>query len=70
MKWISVKERLPKERKFVLAYQPHELITCRILILCVIDNLWYEVKDNGDIDISGYFSKITHWMPLPEPPTE
>lgn len=70
MNWISVKDRLPKERQFVLAYQPHKSNRCRQLILCRINNSWYELNENNKIDINGFYNSITHWMPLPEPPKQ
>ncbi len=57
--WISVKERLPEKRQRVLAYSPQ-----------------MKESDIGPISIQWGFtcaqrnSDITHWMPLPEPPTE
>ena len=57
--WISVKDRLPKDLEDCLCISEKNYIT--------IDNSgqygtaenWYD--DQGD--------KITHWMPLPPPPS-
>ena len=58
-KWISVDEQYPDVDVFVLGFDS-SLNECEV------------VKHNGDYwtkkawPISG----ITHWMPLPEPPTQ
>ncbi len=59
--WISVKDRLPKSRKAVLA----------VLWGDTVDIAWYD-EDDGvwqDEYINAYDEgEISHWMPLPEPP--
>ena len=65
--WISVKNRLPKTNKEVLVYRGGHignLISVYTYIGC----------DKWEDDY-GYWTRtddegITHWMPLPEPPTE
>lgn len=63
--WISVKDRLPEEGKFVL----------------VTGNLYPNKHVGGTMAVSrridvtywsgfGRTGNITHWMPLPEPPKE
>ena len=55
--WISVKDRLPDEKQRVL-------VRCKTVGTTVGWRLWGEwMTDLGD---GG--SKVTHWMPLPEPP--
>lgn len=62
--WIPVTERLPKEGEFVLVY----------------GDLYHNKHDGGVIAVSkrmdwnywqgfGRERDITHWMPLPTPPT-
>lgn len=61
-KWISVDERLPEDGQRVVAI-------CENGMAGIMD-----YKDDGTpfaARIFGcYFSNITHWMPLPEPPKE
>ena len=62
--WISVKDRLPDYRKWVLC-------RCRAEIYEVMrfnfndGPTWYH--DDGHEYLLGF---VTHWMPLPEPPKE
>ena len=60
MKWISVKERLPKEHKDILAYRESDGIVILYLFWTLDVNPIYsdEVAD------------YTHWMPLPDLPEE
>ena len=72
--WISVNDRLPtkKDYKYLWVNDNYENVV-----------LWYDDKD-GTIGIGGYVNGyvphwtdinhdridgVTHWMPLPEPPT-
>ena len=66
MSWISVEERLPKRTmppKDVLVY--HDL-GCGMFI----DRAWYSYEKNKWVSNLGMNLKVTHWMPLPEPPEE
>ena len=56
-KWIPVSERLPDENTEVLTYRKGG-----ISIELLHDGVW------GDDDIEYAPYKVTHWMPLPEPP--
>lgn len=57
-KWISFKDRLPVDGKSYLFYTKGG---CRIL--------FYQEKGKFYYDENIWCDKITHWMPLPEPPT-
>lgn len=61
-KWISVKERLPKEGEKVLVYSR------------LIPGMPYITTDTctkaGNFAYCGARGTVTHWMPLPEPPEE
>jgi hypothetical protein len=59
MEWISVKDRLPEKNTTV--------------IVCSISDGHIQIKDfKGDEKnwITNYLEKVTHWMPLPEPPKD
>ncbi len=74
--WISVKERLPEHEQHVLIYHPEykeiyysEYIEPRDYAPFVDYPLFFIGYDPA-CNRSGAFyrEKITHWMPLPEPP--
>ena len=62
--WISVKDRLPEEKVNCIVYYQHAY--------CDNDGYWaigicfYD----GEKFQMGLSYKVTHWMPLPEPPKE
>ena len=55
--WLSVEERLPKEKQRVI-------VRCERVGTSVGWILW----GNWMADIGPDAGKVTHWMPLPEPP--
>lgn len=66
IEWISVEDRLPEIAKMVLVYTKNG----------VIDTAWrtgFSIPQGKWDTYSGAIygnDKITHWMPLPEPPKE
>ena len=60
-KWISVEDRLPKikVRVLIFDFDGFGVVSGRLGVAG-----WYV---EGDLD---EFCNITHWMPLPEPPTK
>jgi hypothetical protein len=64
MKWISVEEKLPQIGTCVLTWKPrgHDLVTYSV----ESDRHREFIRKDGQWWDSG--SRITHWMPLPEPP--
>ena len=57
MKWISVKDRLPDVEMEVLVFDGYDIGTGYLK-----ENYeWFLFSEN-------LYIKITHWMPLPEPP--
>lgn len=67
--WISCSERMPNDKQFVWcwgkSYSWTECDTFEGYYDCS-RNKWWAVTDNGEEPAS----KVTHWMPLPEPPQE
>lgn len=59
--WISVKDRLPERRTYVLCYFKYEPESPNV----VVENYYHG---------GGYWlsegSKVTHWIPLPAPPED
>lgn len=53
-RWVSVTERLPREKETVLTWGKQGVI----LFDWLYDSKWC------------CFGKATHWMPMPEPPKE
>lgn len=65
-KWISVEDRLPKKDQEILIYRGHH---------SGLINVYTYMGNNEWEDDYGYWGRtddegITHWMPLPAPPTE
>lgn len=68
MKWRSIEDSPDAKNYFLLVYAPKGLYeedfeepTIRIL-------MWYKTRFGEFHD--EHIRKITHWMPLPEPPSE
>ena len=73
MKWVSVKERLPKTMENVLVYAPNydnygDKIQSSYI---TFDDKWF-MTSGFCCTKDQYFGtqQITHWMPLPEPPCD
>jgi hypothetical protein len=67
MKWISVKERLPEEMDMTVLLN-HKKFGVFQGYLMQFGKHWASVRYLG---VAPYdFKTVTHWMPLPEPPTE
>ncbi len=61
--WISVEDRLPKQKVNCIVYYKHAYCD---------DEYWaigVSFYDGNEFHI-GLAYKVTHWMPLPTPPTE
>lgn len=61
--WISVKDRLPKVRFIVLAYEA----PTNDISLAFREKSSEKFVDCGS---NYYLNTVTHWMPLPKPPEE
>ena len=60
--WVSVKDRLPEEKVNCIVYYQHAY--------CDNDGYWaigFCFSDGEKFRIDLLY-KVTHWMPLPEPP--
>lgn len=60
--WISVKDRLPEPGTKVWAYQPKYQMPLKFISETAWGPMWSESIT------SAYYGRVTHWMPLPEPP--
>lgn len=67
--WISVEDRLPIDNKPILLYQKVKHSQFKQVIGAYDNGKFnsYESEFNDDL-YKGYYNKITHWMPLPQPP--
>ncbi len=63
MKWISVKDRLPKKGVRVLLYDYDEVV-----VGYLISSVYRHCFKACQFDEQ--FFHVTHWMPLPNPPKE
>lgn len=63
LKWISIKDRLPKPFVPVLGYMPQRISENIEILYRTRKKLWYS-QEHGD----GFFGTPSHWMPLPQPP--
>lgn len=61
LEWISVQERLPEQFQSVLSYRGNK-------VLFEVDFIDEQGKWYSQCKYST--TKVTHWMPLPEPPKE
>ena len=68
-KWIPVTERLPDTQDYDWVLAQITLIPECIYGVPVVaemrNGIWYDAYDET---IEGKHEKVTHWMPLPEPP--
>lgn len=64
-KWISVKDRIPQEGKFVLVCTKG--CVPRVALFHNDDPYYYFLSPDC---MRVQFKDITHWQPLPEPPGE
>lgn len=70
MEWISVNDRLPERRDFVLVaclFVPESRYEVPRIAELRRSGMWYS-DDGCGIPLQARGIKVTHWMPLPEPP--
>lgn len=67
--WIKVDDRLPEEKQGVLVCLTSQLVTVAYRTVEMDVKLWQLFGNIEDIlDLTQ--EQVTHWMPLPKPPTE
>lgn len=69
MEWIKTSERLPEDEKTVLVYR--EALNDIIFAECLVLDSGH--KRRWYYDRTEFFAGkdlVTHWQPLPKPPTE
>ena len=66
MAWISVKDRLPDEGGYYLAYMPIDYKPIRVLPFNNEADEW--LMECSSVE-GLHWIRITHWMPLPNVPT-
>ncbi|HBA6602928.1 TPA: DUF551 domain-containing protein [Escherichia coli] len=67
--WISCSERMPNDKQYVWCWgKSYGWTECNTFegYYDWSRNKWWAVTDDGEEPAS----KVTHWMPLPEPPQE
>lgn len=62
--WISVNEKLPEHGQFVLVFVREGIMT---VVRADVSKCNYIFMTQ---DLRHQVFKVTHWMPLPEPPKE
>ena len=68
-RWIPVEERLPEDCKHVLVFLRRNFVVGWSVDYWHIDTDWLDDGKWSKNPPGGYF-RVTHWMPLPEPPKE
>jgi hypothetical protein len=72
-KWIKCSERMPEPIMFVLGYAPLD----KVVLMMLLDD--EETLEDGkpiwrvcgcEESWSFLLEAVTHWMPLPDPPTD
>lgn len=68
--WISVNDKLPPDNEFVLVYVYGQI---KVYFYAVSDDgqercHWWE-DEGGSFHSDIADDDVTHWMPLPQPPT-
>ena len=73
VRWIPVEERLPEENVTVLAFNadPHaeKYVLARYRTIVYLGRYWCQFDQEYDSWCASCW-KVTHWMPLPQPPKE
>ena len=62
--WVSVKDRLPPEDVNILG----AIIECRETVKIIHVDIVSRVDQEWGYALNPKHGKVTHWMPLPNPP--
>jgi hypothetical protein len=70
--WIKCSERMPEPGWFVLGYIPSD----NVILMVLLDDMGaipdgppvWDVSFNNDTHFR--LEAVTHWMPIPDPPTD
>ncbi|KGF29191.1 MULTISPECIES: DUF551 domain-containing protein [Oligella] len=78
-KWISVKDRLPEFGELVLTYNPTTKYDSQRIMVSTLKSNYINDPDTGrplflvkvlnPFGLGGYLHDVSHWQPLPEPPS-
>lgn len=71
--WIVVEDRLPPQDVyvFIVRYDSRPNVHMQsVEIASRFGNMWFDGKDGSEVTEKGKYGRVTHWMPLPEPPKE
>ena len=69
--WINVKDQLPPDDESVLVYVNDNIRIFSYVVSYLVDMRahWW-VDESGDYHSDIADGDVTHWMPLPQPPSE
>ncbi len=67
--WISVEDRLPEEFGFYIVSWMNGNLTVIGEGAFAYGEQWLVPIYNEDIKITSEYPEVTHWQPLPDPPT-
>lgn len=69
MNWIDVNDEIPDEEVSVLVMQHGDDICDHLVVQAAIfEGFFYADHENGLISFDDHL-EVTHWMPLPAPPS-
>ena len=75
-KWIPVTERLPDIELVEVRAEDMDLFPCLVVKTApqtpkkrFVTKAWYDGEGFMDVDCIWVTKSVTHWMPLPEPPS-
>jgi len=64
--WISIKEYLPENRKYVLTKSEHGVTETEFMQYDNGNTSWWAITSIGTYEDGQSANEVTHWRPLPE----